>query len=81
LFDDPTLRFGKILWPIYVVKEHVCRTKAVRFARRDFLEEYFAEHLGNPPHARFTALENVNAQFLRYVMQGVLSRSSELEEL
>jgi hypothetical protein len=24
LLDDPTLRFGKILWRIHVVKEHVC---------------------------------------------------------
>ncbi len=25
LLDDPTLRFGKILWRIQVVKEHRCR--------------------------------------------------------
>jgi hypothetical protein len=30
---------------------------------------------------RFTALENASAQFLRYVMQDVPSRSSDLEEL
>jgi hypothetical protein len=81
LFDDPTLRFGKILWLIHVVKEQVCRTKGVPFAHRDFLEEYFAECLGNPPYAPLHRARNANAQFLRYVMQDIPSRSSDLEVL